>query len=340
MLRDICQLDFTRPWWLAALAVLPVVLYYARRSLVRFGLLRRAASLLLRVLLLAALAAALAGARLSRETSRQFVVLAVDQSRSIAPDAGKIVEHWRSQWRTSDTGAGQGRGDRVVSVPFAAEPGAVAAELPAPPTDAPPGTNIAAAIAAARATIPDDYVPQIVLFSDGNQTTGDALAAAKAAGVPIATVPLPGPEREVYVAGVAAPGRVRAWTPFEADVAIESITTAPAPSRCASAPKSLGRRRKIPHSPGRKPRPLPCHCRGRGDANDPDRSVSDCQDTIAENNEAGCMVTVGLKPRVLLVDKPAGGGGPPGRRPAPGARRGDGLRGGGNAVAGGRPRPL
>ena len=211
------------------------------------------------------------GSGLSRETSRQFVVLAVDQSRSIAPDAGKIVEHWRSQWHTSDTGAGQGRGDRVVSVPFAAEPGAVAAELPAPPTDAPPGTNIAAAIAAARATIPDDYVPQIVLFSDGNQTTGDALAAAKAAGVPIATVPLPGPEREVYVAGVAAPGRVRAWTPFEADVAIESTTTAPAPSRFART-KIAGPARKIPHSPGRKPRPLPCHCRGRGDANDPDRA--------------------------------------------------------------------
>ena len=330
MLRDICQLDFTRPWWLAALAVLPVVLYYARRSLVRFGLLRRAASLLLRVLLLAALAAALAGARLSRETSRQFVVLAVDQSRSIAPDAGKIVEHWRSQWHTSDTGAGQGRGDRVVSVPFAAEPGAVAAELPAPPTDAPPGTNIAAAIAAARATIPDDYVPQIVLFSDGNQTTGDALAAAKAAGVPIATVPLPGPEREVYVAGVAAPGRVRAWTPFEADVAIESTydgactvalrsgTQSPSSALTPGpSPKGEGRQsQKFPIHRGENHVRFPVTAEAEGTQMTLTARVSDCQDTIAENNEAGCTVTVGLAPRVLLVDS----------RPAAAAHLADALR--------------
>ena len=135
----------------------------------------------------------------------------------------------------------------------------MAAELPAPPTDAPPGTNIAAAIAAARATIPADYVPQIVLFSDGNQTTGDALAAAKAAGVPIATVPLPGPEHEVYVAGVAAPGRVRAWEPFEVDVAVQSthddtctvelrsgIAIASAPSPPAPLPKERGGVAEVP----------------------------------------------------------------------------------------------
>ena len=130
MRLEVYQLVFTRPWWLAALAALPVVLYYARRSLVGFGLLRRVASLAMRVLLLAALVAALAGLKISRETSRQFVVLTVDQSRSIAPDAGKIIEHWQSQWHPGEAGAGQGRRDRVVCVPFAAEPGAVATELP------------------------------------------------------------------------------------------------------------------------------------------------------------------------------------------------------------------
>ncbi len=334
--------------------MLPVVLYYARRSLVRFGLLRRAASLVTRVLLLAALAAALAGARISRETSRQFVVLAVDQSRSIAPDAGKIVEHWRSQWHTASStgqasgthaGAGQGRGDRVVAVPFAAEPGAVATELPAPRTDAPPGTNIAAALAAARATMPDDYVPRIVLFSDGNQTTGDALAAAKAAGVPIATVPLPGPEHEVYVAGVAAPGRVRAWTPFEADVAIQStydgVCTVELRSGAIAGPphpRPLSHEWRgedgaaltpgpSPKGEGRKSQNFPLH-RGENHCRFPVTAeaegtqmtltarVSDCQDTIAENNEAGCIVAVGLAPRVLLVDS----------RPAAAAHLADALR--------------
>jgi uncharacterized membrane protein len=316
-------LDFTRPEWLAALAVLPVAVYYAWRSLVRFGLLRRAASLLVRVLLLAALVAALAGVRISRETSRQFVVLAVDQSRSIAPDAGKIVEHWRSQWRPEHCWTsqqwhttGQGRGDRVVYVPFAAEPRAVAAELPVARTDTPPGTNIAAAIAAARATIAADYVPQIVLFSDGNQTAGDALAAARAAGVPIATVPLPGPEHEVYVAGVAAPGRVRAWAPFDVDVAIQSThdDTCTVELRNGSqSPSGALTPGPSPIGEGRNSKKLPIH-RGENhvrftvtaDAEGTQMTltarVSDCQDTIAENNEAGCVVAVGLAPRVLLVD--------------------------------------
>ena len=30
--------------------------------------------------------------------------------------------------------------------------------------------------------------------------------------------------------------------------------------------------------------------------------MSGCQDTIAENNEAGCVVLVGRRPRVLLVE--------------------------------------
>ena len=123
------------------------------------------------------LAAALAGLKVSRETSRQFTVLAVDQSRSIAPEAGKIVERWRSQWHAAastgqasgtHTGAGQGRGTALSRCPLPPSRAPWQRSLPAPRTDGPPGTNIAAAIAAARATMPDEYVPQIVLFSDGN----------------------------------------------------------------------------------------------------------------------------------------------------------------------------
>ena len=169
-----------------------------------------------RTLLLIALVAAPAGLKVSRETPRQFVVLAVDQSRSVAADSAKIVQPFL------DAAAGQGRGDRAVCLPFAAEPGELAEHLAPPAGEHPPGTDLAAAITAARAAIPAGYVPQIVLFSDGNQTDGDALAAARAAGVPVSTVPLPGPEHEVYVAAVAAPVAVRQGEPFDVDVTIQS----------------------------------------------------------------------------------------------------------------------
>ena len=129
--------------------------------------------------------------------------LAVDQSRSVAADAAKIV---RAVSRRGD-GAGQGGPRRLAALCRRARP--TGDTTLAADGQERSGHDIAAAITAARAAIPADYVPQIVLFSDGNQTAGDALAAARAAGVPISTVPLPGPEHEVYVAGVAAPAAVR-----------------------------------------------------------------------------------------------------------------------------------
>ena len=44
--------------------------------------------------------------------------------------------------------------------------------------------------------------------------------------------------------------------------------------------------------------------------------VSGCQDTLSENNEAGCVVLVGRRPRVLLVDS----------RPAAAAHLAEALR--------------
>ncbi len=296
------QIEFARPWWLAGLAVLPVAVYYARRSLVRFGLLRRLGSLLTRTLLLVALVAATAGLKISRETPRQFVVLAVDQSRSVAADAAKIVQPFL------DAATGQGRGGRAVSLPFAAEPGQLATQL-SPPTDKnAPGTDLAAAITAARAAIPAGYVPQIVLFSDGNQTAGDALAAARAAGVPISTVPLPGPEHEVYVAGVAAPVAVRQGEPFDVDVTIQSTHDDTCTVELRSG--SPGRQQAHVHQGsihrGENHVRFPVTAASDGPAMTLSVRISGCQDTLAENNQGGAVVLVGRMPRVLLVESRPG----------------------------------
>ncbi len=289
------QFEIARPWWLAALAALPVAVYYARRSLVRFGLPRRIASLTVRVLLLVAMIFALCGLKVSRKTTRQFVVLAVDESRSVTPEAAKIVRPF------ADTAAGQGRGDRVVYLPFAAKPGDVATELATPRSDTPPGTDIAAALAAARAAMPEEYVPRIVLFSDGSATAGDALAAAGAAGVPISTVPLPGPEHEVYVAALTAPAEVRAWEPFEVDVAIQSTHDDSCTVELRRGSKSLSRQQIRIH-PGENHVRFPVTAAADGPAMKLTAYVSGCQDTIPENNEAGCVVAVGQTARVLLVE--------------------------------------
>ena len=286
-------------------------------------------------LLLIALVAAPAGLKVSRETPRQFVVLAVDQSRSVAADSAKIVQPFL------DAAAGQGRGDRAVCLPFAAEPGELAEHLAPPAGEHPPGTDLAAAITAARAAIPEGYLPQIVLFSDGNQTEGDALAAARAAGVPVSTVALPGPEHEVYVAAVAAPVAVRQGEPFDVDVTIQSMHddactveihapakgTVPFSSDHAShgaqnrdspprvsRSQRLGRQQVHVH---RGENHVRFHVTAaEGPAMMLSVQLSGCQDTLAENNEGGAVVLVGLMPRVLLVDS----------RPAAAAHLADALR--------------
>jgi hypothetical protein len=95
-------------------------------------------------------------------------------------------------------------------------------DKPAPNLDR-NGTHVAAALEVASAAIPPDYVPHIVLFSDGNQTGGDALKAALRGGVPVSAVPLPGRgEPEVQVSAVSVPAQVREGEPFYVEVVIDA----------------------------------------------------------------------------------------------------------------------
>ena len=85
------------------------------------------------------------------------------------------------------------------------------------------GTNIAAAIEAAAGYLPPGYVPRIVLLSDGNETQGDALAAASQSRVPVSTIPLPPrSEQEVQLSAVNVPAEVREGEPFMVEVVVQS----------------------------------------------------------------------------------------------------------------------
>src|SRR5262249_26920657 len=114
--------------------------------------------------------------------------------------------------------------NRAAFLSFATEPGMVHSERgkDASKLDE-QGTNIAAAIEAAAAALPPSYVPHIVLFSDGNQTHGDALKAALRAGVPISAVPLKTrDDPEVQVSAVNVPAQVREGEPFYVEAVIDA----------------------------------------------------------------------------------------------------------------------
>ncbi|CAD75398.1 conserved hypothetical protein-putative chloride channel [Rhodopirellula baltica SH 1] len=186
-------------------------------------------------------------------------------------------------------------------------------EVPAPtpsPTDLDAdeakrmGTDLAAAIQTAVASIPPSRVPRIILMSDGNQTNGDGIAAATDADVPVWTVPLPTrSEPEVQMAAVEAPTQVRQGEPFFVEVVVSSnrdteghvdlyrgdIQIGDVDAPAVKIKKGENRFRFQQTLLGQRQETFAARLR-------------DCDDTLLDNNEAQAIVYASGKPRVLLID--------------------------------------
>ncbi len=296
------RIELARPGWLAALLLALPVIYACRWSLTGFSRPRQTASLACRVLLMVVLVLALAGPRLVQSSRRQFIVLAVDRSQSIA---GPSLRKGEAFLREVFEAAGD---DRVAMVPFAGRLAAV--ELshvdPGVPLDA-EGTNLAAAIEVACGAIPSDRVPRVVLLTDGIQTEGDALRAAKALRVPISTVPLQSRSRpEVYVSAVQAAGQVREGEPFSIEVVLHSSHDDEGRVRVFRDDELVGEQ-KVAVSPGESRIGFRQSLRGQRPATFT-AHIEGFKDTISENNRAGVVVFTLPRARALLVEgEPAGG---------------------------------
>jgi len=290
------QLELTRPWLLVALAALPLVFYYFRRSLVDFPYRQRVASLVLRSLIVVLLVLALADLTLLVPTSRKFVVFVVDASLSVgrASRAAALAYLRRAQEHAGS--------HKTAFVAFAERPGPIASDPPdsLDLDDGAEATNLAAAVEVAAAAIPPFYVPHLVVLSDGNQTEGDLLQAALGAGVPISTVPLAvRDDPEVQVSAVEVPAQVRQGEPFEVEVAIDSnrdgegtIEIFRGPHRVESSRQTVepGENRFRFRQTVEDERLVELTARIRG-----------FDDTLVDNNTATGLVFATGKPRVLLI---------------------------------------
>ena len=248
--------ELTRPWALALLLIaLPVLILFFVRSLSDFPRLQRKISLMTRCLILSLLTLALAGFVWLQETDEQFFIFLVDQSNSVGASGQEKLDEILIAAKES---VGE---SRVAFLPFASTTRNVQqtfgesetdssegtsktpttqSQEESPDTDGliasaeqltaekqqqqfADGTNIAAAIEAAAGYLPPDYVPRIVLLTDGNQTQGDALAAASRSRVAISTMALPPrSEQEVQLAAVNVPAEVREGEPFMVEVVVQS----------------------------------------------------------------------------------------------------------------------
>ena len=241
--------EFIRPGFLLLIVPMAVVLGIGfAKSLSDFPRSQRIVSLVTRSLLALMMVLALAGLTWRHQTDEQFVLFVIDQSQSVGENARTAADDFLKL-------AAESKGShRVAYLPFAAAPGEISDQiplevgggalsgakksgvtgdslpadndpdsLPLAASEESPATNLAAAIEAAAGSIPQGYVPQIVILTDGNQTQGNAAAAAARCSIPISTIPLPArSEPEVQVSEIRVPPEVLEGEPFFVDVTVTS----------------------------------------------------------------------------------------------------------------------
>ncbi|MFO0831728.1 MAG: VWA domain-containing protein [Phycisphaerales bacterium] len=238
-----------QPLWLwICLAVVPTAAV-ALRWFAAMSPLRRWAAILSRAGLVAVLALLLAGLSSLRRTNELAVIAVVDVSGSVqrfySQGAGEATApaDALTAVRTFVSAAAAKRGgeDYLGVVAFDGASTAIATPSLGGAWDrswnvgSTPGTNIADALRLARALVPPNASGRIVLFSDGNETMGDTVAAAgEVVGTGLGrsparidVVPLTYHlKEEVVVESVDAPPTA----PAEATVNVRVVLTASAPS--------------------------------------------------------------------------------------------------------------
>lgn len=241
-------MSFATPDWLwLALAAVPFALI-ALRWFVQMESARRWSAVIARSLLIALLAGVLAGAATVRTTEDLAVIAVVDVSGSVrtfaeprsldveaSPGDELLIEAQRMLERAE---IGRSGDDLFGIVAFDERAVAVASPRRGSIADrsldigSGSGSDLESAIRRAVAMAPPTSTVRLLLISDGLETSGDALAAARelASGpVPIRIDVVPieyRAQREVSVESVDAPPRAAAGAPVAVRVSLRSSTRA------------------------------------------------------------------------------------------------------------------
>lgn len=307
-------IQFVDPAYLLLLFLLP---WFWRRAgrLRDLGRARWWMILLLRTLVFALVVLAVAQTQVARRTQLLSVLFALDLSESIPFD-----QRMAAFERVRAAAAGMGRNDLAGVVVFGRD---ASLDTPAQPFlgwERPSslldddGTDIAAGLRLALASLPAETQKRIVLFSDGNDTRGTALTEADrlaGLGVPVDVYPLEyRHEAEVFVEKIVHKNRINEDEPVSIDVFVESTQAGPAQLRLLLENELLIDQ-PVTLQPGKNKFTVPSIKLPKRSFYRLEARVESPSDTSLENNRAGGFVTVQGRPQMLLVEGDAASGSVP-----------------------------
>jgi Mg-chelatase subunit ChlD len=302
-------------WLLPAAALLCGLVL--RRTLVDAPRLRRGLQLTLRIAFVGALVAAIAAPSAERPPAGRSVVALLDVSASIDPAMRQRALDHLAQVRKA-----RGRDDRLAVAAFAGRARRAALaddadaeaplQLPAATDCDDQDTDLEAALRLGEGLVAPGRTPSLLVYSDGNETTGSALAAATALrrhGIPVDVVPLRRDARpEVLVRSITLPRDVRAGARFEVVAELESSE----PQHVIATlyrddfVNPLDGRRELELPAGRTTVRWKSEVPSGGLARYSVRLSGALKDSTAENNRADAVAAVRGNPRVLLIEGGAG----------------------------------
>ncbi len=221
------MVNWTAPTALWLLALVPAIWFAPLAARTTFNPRQRVLQAAARSLLLAALALAIARPVLSTSAPRQSIVYLVDVSHSISSraieDAARRIDEINatlhpSYWRIVVFGSNSTTVSDTAALRRLAP---IEASTTGQPVDR-SGSDLEAALNAARGQLAPDSTPRIVLFSDGHPTSGSietAVARLIAAHIPVFVEPMAVRSLgDAWIDRIELPERIPAGATFTATV--------------------------------------------------------------------------------------------------------------------------
>jgi uncharacterized membrane protein len=317
--------QFDAPIWLLLIPVLWVfTVLIGRRTISGLGGATRVTALVVRLLVIALLAGAMAEPNWRRESKDVSVTVLIDASKSIPGSVAREIDQYVDQARGASKGGGATREERLGVVTAAKSayvqvlPSRLARKVERVTIGAEDGTDLASGLRLAMAVLPEDAANRIVIASDGNETVGSlfqAAEAAKAAGIPIDVLPLKYKyDAEVILDKLVAPANARRGE----NITLRAVLNATRATRGRLSvqmngepvdldPDSTTDAAVIDLRAGVNVVPIPVTAARTGPQRfeavfEPLRETGTASgDTIAENNRAMAVTFVGGEGRVLVL---------------------------------------